>query len=279
MAETDAKDFSVYFWGVRGSIAVPGPTTQKYGGNTSCVEMRCGPHRLAFDAGTGFRELGCVLRDDNGVDADLFLSHTHLDHVVGLPFFCPVFNGTNRFHAWAGHLAPEMTLREALSRLMCPPLFPVPQEIFNAEIEHHDFTAGDVLSPRPGVIVRTAPLNHPDRATGYRVEYNGRAVCYVTDTEHVPGEPDSNILALIEGADLLIYDSTYTDEEFPDYVGWGHSTWQEGVRLCQAANVKKFALFHHEPERDDRALAAIEASAQNLFPGAFAAREGLEIHL
>jgi phosphoribosyl 1,2-cyclic phosphodiesterase len=267
-------EFTVRFWGVRGSIAAPGPATVKYGGNTACVEMRCGPHLLIFDAGTGIRELGYALSRAGPVEADLFLSHTHYDHLTGLPFFCSAFEAHNRFQVWAGHLKPERTIESVLRSFMAEPLFPVPLDIFDAHFTFHDFTAGETLNPRAGVTVRTAALNHPNRATGYRVEWGGRAACYVTDTEHVPGAPDANVLALIDGADLVIYDATYTDEEFQRYRGWGHSTWQEAVRLAKAARVKTLALFHHEQSHDDAALDAIAAAAARAFPGAVVAREG-----
>ena len=139
----------------------------------------------------------------------------------------------------------------------------------------HDFRAGETLEPRPGIRIRTAPLNHPNGATGYRVEFGGKAACYVTDTEHVIGELDENILELIQGADILIYDSTYTDDEFETYVGWGHSTWQEGVRLCQAAGVRTLAIFHHDPGHDDAAMDRIGEQLAQAFPGAVVAREGM----
>ena len=121
-----------------------------------------------------------------------------------------------------------MTLRRVLGEFMMAPLFPVPPQVFRARMEYREFKAGETLRPADGVAVRTATLNHPDGATGYRVEYGGRSVCYLTDTEHVPGAPDRHILELIAGADLVIYDSMYTDAEYDTYVGWGHSTWQEG---------------------------------------------------
>jgi phosphoribosyl 1,2-cyclic phosphodiesterase len=268
------SDFSVKFWGVRGSIPTPGPSTLKYGGNTSCVEMRCGERLLIFDAGSGLRELGLALSKGPAVDADLFMSHTHHDHLLGLPFFIPAFQKQNKFRIWDGHLQPDRTIESVVRAFMADPLFPVPLEIFGAEVTFRDFSAGDTLSPCPGITVRTAALNHPNRATGYRVEYAGKSACYVTDTEHVPGAPDANVLALIADADLLIYDATYTDEEFPRYKGWGHSTWQEAVRLAKAARVKTVALFHHDPSHDDAMLDDIGAAAVREFPGAIVAREG-----
>jgi len=274
------SEFMVRFWGVRGSIACSGPRTVRYGGNTSSVEVRCGERMLLFDGGTGLRYLGNTLaQDGKPIDADLFLTHTHFDHVAGLPFFRPFFDPKNRWRLWAGHLADGMTLRRVLGEFMMAPLFPVPPQVFRARMEYREFKAGETLAPGPGIRLRTATLNHPDGATGYRIEYGGRSVCYLTDTEHVPGAPDRNILELIAGADLVIYDSMYTDSEYNGYVGWGHSTWQEGVRLCRAAGAKRLAVFHHDPEHDDDMLDGIAREVEKEMPGSVVAKDGLIIRL
>ena len=269
--------FSVRFWGVRGSIACSGPRTARYGGNTSSLEVRCDERVLLFDAGTGLRYLGHSLPIADTIDADLFLTHTHFDHVVGLPFFKPFFKSQNRFRLWAGHLVEGMTLRRVLGEFMMSPLFPVPPQIFRARMEYREFKAGETLRPAEGIAVRTTLLNHPDGATGYRVDYGGHSICYLTDTEHVPGAPDRNILGLIAGADLVIYDSMYTDAEYDAYVGWGHSTWQEGVRLCRAAGAKRLAVFHHDPEHDDDMLDGIAREVEKELPGSIVARDGLVV--
>ena len=271
-----AADFLVRFWGVRGSIATPGPATARYGGNTSSIEIRCGKRLILLDAGTGIRELGNQLLADAPLDADLFFTHTHFDHVCGLPFFKPLFQPRNTFRLWAGHLGSGMTLQRVLREFMMAPLFPVPPEVFKANMEYRDFPGGETLAPAPGIVLRTAVLNHPDGAVGYRIEYRGRSVCYVTDTEHVPGSPDRNVLALIEGADVVIYDCMYTDEEYTRaYVGWGHSTWQEAVRLCRSARVKRLVVFHHDPDHDDDRLDGIGREVAAAMPEAVLAREGL----
>ena len=275
-AVTPGTDFQVRFWGVRGSIAAPGPATARYGGNTSSIEVRCGARLILLDAGTGMRYLGNRLAAEAPLDADIFFTHPHFDHVCGLAFFKPFFQAQNRFRLWAGHLEGGMTLHRVMREFMMAPLFPVPPDVFNANLEYRDFTAGDTLEPAPGIVVRTAVLNHPNGATGYRVEYGGRSLCYVTDTEHVPGAPDRNVLSLIAGADIVIYDCMYTDEEYAkSYVGWGHSTWQEGVRLCKAAGAKKLVGFHHDPDHDDERLDAIGREVEAALPGAVLAREGM----
>jgi len=270
------SDFSVRFWGVRGSIACPSQKTQRYGGNTSSLEVRCGDHTLLFDAGTGIRCLGNEMVKKGPVDVDIYLTHTHFDHVCGLPFFVPLFIKNTNIRIWAGHLIERnYTIKHVISEMMFSPLFPVPPEIFAANVEYLDFHAGETMTPKPGVTLRTTRLNHPDRATGYRVDFEGRSICYLTDTQHVPGKPDQNILALIAGADIVIYDSTYTDEEFVKRADWGHSTWQEGVRLCDAAGVKTFVVFHHDPDHDDDFMDRIEKDVLAKRPGSIVAREGM----
>ena len=276
--KSSGDDFRVRFWGVRGSIAAPGPSTARYGGNTSSIEVRCGGRLLMLDAGTGLRYLGGTLLAEAPIDSDIFFTHTHFDHVCGLPFFKPFFQPQNSFRLWAGHLGGGMTLHRVLREFMMAPLFPVPPEIFKSKIEYRDFKGGETLTPASGITVRTAVLNHPDGATGYRIEYGGKSVCYVTDTEHVPGSPDRNVLGLIQDADIAIYDCMYTDEEYAkSYVGWGHSTWQEAVRLCKTARVKKLVVFHHDPDHDDDRMDAIGREVAAAMPGAIVAREGLEL--
>jgi phosphoribosyl 1,2-cyclic phosphodiesterase len=260
------------FWGVRGSIACPSADHVSFGGNTSCVELHAGEHRIILDAGTGLRELGNHFNRAGVREASLLLTHTHWDHINGFPFFTPAYAPGRTFRIMAGHLGSGR-VRDVLAGQMAEPVFPVPLETMRANLLFEDFVAGDRFTLAPGVEARTVPLNHPNGATGYRIEYSGRSVCYVTDTEHVIGSPDQRILGLIEGADLVVYDASYTDDEFPSKVGWGHSTWQEAIRLCRAANVKQLAIFHHAPEHDDTFMSELEGQAKSVWSGAFVARE------
>ena len=271
------SDFYVRFWGVRGSVACSAPDIVKYGGNTSTLEVRAGGQILIFDAGTGLRYLGNTLIKEKNVHAKMFLTHTHFDHVCGMPFFKPAFVPSNEFEIWAGHLLPKHTIRYALTELMMAPLFPVPLEIFQCKLSFHDFKAGETLRPYPGVTLRTSPLNHPNGATGYRVEFGGKSICYLTDTEHKTDKMDENVLNLIRDADLVIYDGMYTDDEYKGRVGWGHSTWQEGARLCDAANVKQYCVFHHDPDHNDTFMDNVAAEVAKLRPGSLVAREGMEL--
>lgn len=271
--------FTVTFRGVRGSFPITSPAMQHYGGNTSCVEVRCGGRTIVLDAGTGLYSLGNALEDRS---VDLLLSHTHIDHLIGLLFFAPAYESGCHIRLWAGHLLPEGTLEEAIDRLMSPPLFPLTRRVFKARMEYRNFRAGETLgSPfaEDGIRIETLPLNHPDRATGYRITYNGISLCYITDIEHDPNVIDESLVAFLRGADCMIYDATYDDGEFAQHAGWGHSTWQQAIRLKQAAGVEKLALFHHDPRADDATLRAREQAARAIDADILMAREGLALNL
>jgi phosphoribosyl 1,2-cyclic phosphodiesterase len=272
--------FDLKFWGVRGSIACPLMSHMTFGGNTSCIEMIVGEHRFILDSGTGIRGLGQVFAQDGVSDTKLLFTHTHWDHINGFPFFTPAYNPANSIHVMAGHLRKKNTsIKETLSTQMIGPMFPIPLEAMQGKLTFEDFDAGDSFDLYPDVKVKTAALNHPNDATGYRIEFEGYSACYVTDTEHLPGKLDENILGLIENADLVIYDSTYTEEEYPNRIGWGHSTWNEGMKLCQEAGAKRLAIFHHDPDHDDTFMANLEKEAQDVWDGNFVAREGSVINI
>jgi phosphoribosyl 1,2-cyclic phosphodiesterase len=263
---------------VRGSIACPGPDTVRYGGNTSCVEIRCGERVMVFDGGTGLRLLGNQLIEaGKPAELDLFYSHTHFDHICGLPFFAPCYDPRSRIRIWAGHLNGR-GIQTVLKNMMIEPLFPIPMGIFTAKLDFVDFAAGKKLAPHRGIRLATGPLNHPNGATGYRIEFAGKAVAYITDTEHRPGGLDPNVLGLADHADLMIYDATYTDAEYPQHRDWGHSTWQEGVRLADAAGVRILVIFHHDPGHDDAFMDRVAAEAEAARPGTVVAREGLVLY-
>jgi phosphoribosyl 1,2-cyclic phosphodiesterase len=250
----------------------------RYGGNTSCLEVQAGDETIILDAGTGIRSLGHSLMKRDLRSAHLLLTHSHWDHINGFPFFAPGFAKGHEFVVMAGHLQ-EGSIRDVLAGQMMQPTFPVPLEAMKSDLEFVDFKAGDEFVLGGSVKVRTSPLNHPNGATAYRIEHGKQSVCYVTDTEHIPGKPDENVLGLIQGADLVIYDSTYTEEEFPEKVGWGHSTWEEAVALCQAADVKQLAIFHHDPEHDDDFMDQVAEDARKQWSGAVVAKEGMKIEL
>jgi len=270
-----SPQISVTFWGVRGSIASPGPSTQRYGGNTPCIEIQCDDHTVVIDAGTGIRPLGVKLaQQGKGKNLDLLFTHTHMDHLVGLPFFAPAYNPQNTIRFWAGHLLPERSLEGACRHLMSDPLFPVPPDVFQAKVSFIDFDENSTISLTPEITVKTAPLDHPGRATGYRIEYGGKSIAVVTDTAHVPDAPNNNALKLMHDADIVIYDAMFTEEEFKDRPDWGHSTWEEGIKLANMAGSKQLVLFHHDPSRTDEEMDKIVSEASKRRPGTIAALEG-----
>jgi phosphoribosyl 1,2-cyclic phosphodiesterase len=271
--------FCLKFWGVRGSIACPGPNFKKYGGNTPCVEVRCDNRIIIFDAGTGLRSLGDAMISEGNVEADIFFSHAHMDHVGGLPFFRPAFDPRNTLRIWSGPLENVSSIKEVFRNLMSPPLFPVPIEIFNAKIHYNVLKIGQSIKLSDEIDVLTTTLNHPQGAVGYRINFNGKSICYISDTEHAVGKIDENIKNLIQNSDVVIYDSTYTDEEYPNHIGWGHSTWTEGVKLCDAASVGKLIIFHHDPSHDDSDMDQIALVAEKHRPGTLVAKEGMTITL
>ncbi|NEQ72067.1 MAG: MBL fold metallo-hydrolase [Okeania sp. SIO2C9] len=272
--------FVVEFWGVRGSIPTPGSSTVRYGGNTSCVEMRVGEKRLIFDGGTGLRVLGLNLMKQMPVEAHIFFSHTHWDHIQGFPFFVPAFMPVNKFHIH-GVIAPDgTTIKECLSDQMVNPNFPIPLQVMGSEMKFYDFSTGDVIRI-DDIEIETAPLNHPNFAIGYRICWQGKTVVYCPDTEHYEDRFDENVLHLARKADLLIYDGTYTNEEYynPESpkIGWGHSTWQVGVEIAKKAGVKQVVMFQHDPSHHDNLLDEVQVALQSVFPNGLVAKEGMTI--
>lgn len=283
MSDIEKNQFTVHFWGVRGSIACPGAETVRYGGNTPCIEMRVGGHRLIFDGGTGLRVLGQhMLASKMPLEASLFFTHSHWDHIQGFPFFTPAFIKGNRFHIY-GSIAPNgFTIERRLNDQMLHPNFPVPLQVMAADLHFSDIEVEQTLQIGE-ITIETAPLNHPGEAMGYRVNWRGHAAVYASDTEHFPDRLDENVLRLARNADVLIYDATYTDEEYhspkSSKVGWGHSTWQEAIKVARAAHVKQLVIFHHDPLHNDDFLDNVGLQAVQHFPHAIVAREGLVLQL
>ncbi len=254
--------FDLRFWGTRGSIPSPGPSTVRYGGNTPCVEVRTAEGALIIlDAGTGIRELGRSLlsRAEGGkVDGDIFLTHAHWDHIQGIPFFAPLFIKGNHFTIW-GSQALETTIDQVVREQMSPTVFPVSFSELEAQIDFRGLSGE--RTRRRGYEVSAIPVRHPGGALGYRFtsgHTNGPAFVYVSDNElnpsarydDLPGWRD-RFVAFARNAAVLVHDSMYTDDEYESYIGWGHSTYREAVELALEADVNRLVLFHHRPERTD----------------------------
>ncbi len=238
------------------------------------MEIRAGDELVLIDCGTGARNLGVELAAQPPREFDLLFTHTHLDHISGLPFFPPAYDGRFDITAWAGHFTGQKGLADIICRIMSPPIFPVAVNTLKA-VSFRSFSAGQTL-PRDGdLVIKTVRLNHPGGACGYRLEYAERSICIITDHEHGNEKIDASVREFVKDADIMIYDAMFTDDEYAQYKGWGHSTWQKGVELALLANVKIPVLFHHDPRRDDDALDAIGAAARERHAGALVAAEGM----
>ena len=278
----------ITFWGVRGSIPTPGRDTVEIGGNTSCVELRAGKALVILDGGTGLRLLGQKLLKEMPFTAHIFFSHVHWDHIQGFPFFAPAFVPGNTIHLYGGNNVSR-TLEETLAGQMDYPSFPVQLGQLGSKMAFEDLTEGQVLELDAGdgktLRVTTGRGNHPNGVWAYRLEYGGKTAVYATDTEHY-SVIDPKLLALSKNADLLIYDSQYTPEEYAgtagsggSKVGWGHSTIEEAAKLAAAAHAKKLVLFHHDPLQSDAAVREKERRTREWFPNTIAAHEGLTLTL
>ena len=279
----NGSPFEVRFWGVRGSIPTPGPATRAIGGNTSCLEVRCGDSTIILDAGTGVRELGEKLIAEGREDATFLFSHVHWDHIMGFPYFRPAARENREvviFGEEKGGAGIDEVLAYQAEQAHAPIVAPGRGSSLRFEklTGDDEFKVGDMT-------VRAARMNHPDGCIAFRIEHEGRSMVYATDTEHYEeGKLDDKLVALSQGADFLVYDSMYTTDEYSGKIGgskkgWGHSTWCEGIRVAREAGVKSFVLFHHDPSHDDAFVAKLEADAKAEFADSIAAREGMVLDL
>ena len=253
---------SVKFWGTRGSIPTPGPATQRYGGNTSCVEVRSGDHIIMLDCGTGAREMGLALsRELKGRPAEvhIFISHTHWDHIQGFPFFVPAYIPGNRLTTYSLR-GTDKSLEKVLTGQMDSTYFPVALTDLNAHLQFVELE-GEVQIGE--VKVSHIHLNHPGLAVGFRIDVGRKSVVYVTDHEQYcrmlgdnehNRKQDQEVTAVARGADLYIREAQYTDEEYASKRGWGHSTVSDVLESAHEAQVHQLALYHHDPMRDDEAM-------------------------
>lgn len=287
--------YTVTFWGARGSIPTPGPHTTRYGGNTPCVAVRqvtrSDDHLVILDAGTGIRPLGSVLAQQaNGsLQVDLLLSHTHWDHIQGLPFFAPFFGQGNTVRIW-GARQGNVDLSLILRQQMHPVVFPVPIDELAADLSVQHVEPGGFEID--GFAVRAFRLRHPGRTLGYRLTPpgGGASVAYVTDNELGPGGSyrvgprwRERFVQFLEGVDVLVHDAMFAERDLARYRGWGHSSPDEAVAVAAEAGVKTLVLFHHRPEHDDAAMDTLVAEARRRGEAAgvevLAATEGLQLTL
>jgi len=269
--------YKLRFCGVRGTVPTPESDMLRYGGNTSCLSVDLGNDgHLILDCGTGIRMLGNeVSRRPGAHRYHIFFSHYHLDHIMGLPFFKPLYDPASHI-TFYGFDSKDGTVADVLYRYMAPPYFPVTLRDVPSRVE---FVTIDGNSARIGSLnVSSLRLNHPDGCQSYRLEVGNRRTVYATDHEHGQRETDLALIRFSEGAEHLIYDATYQEAEYERLRrGWGHSTWYAAVQAALAARAKNLVLFHHHPEHTDDDLEKILRLARDEMPSTTLATEGLEI--
>lgn len=285
-SKSEQDGASVRFWGVRGSIPVPGPQTVKYGGNTSCVEVRADGQLIILDAGSGLRPLGIFLSEEfrgQPLDLTILVTHTHWDHIQGFPFFSPAYEIQNRICVH-GFSDVRRGLNDTFAGQMEASYFPVslsqmPGSIAFEELSGDTFQVGSIR-------VSACRTNHPGVCYGYRLDTSAGSICYIPDHEIVTPEPDAEpegIAKLIRGADVVIFDAQYTADEYREHTGWGHSSMENAVRCARDMQVKQLQLFHHDPSHDDAFLDQMLADARRIAAGSAmrieSAREGIQLTL
>ncbi len=255
----------------------------RYGGNTSCVEVRVGEQLYIFDCGTGFRVLGQQLQDEFGekklpLSAHVFVSHFHWDHIQGIPFFRPLYDRADSQFLF--HCSSRIrSLKQVMDEQMASPYFPVNLSQMQAQQKFYDIDSGR-LDLEDGVQIQTSWLNHPQGCMGFRMETKDGVLVYATDNEPGDAAFDKSVRQLAEGADVLIYDAQYLPEEYAaEKRGWGHSHWREAVNVVMESGAKELVLFHHDPDHTDVVIDKIVHDARNYYPKVRAAAEGMEIRI
>jgi len=257
------------FWGVRGTLPVPGEKSLRFGGNTSCVTLEFDDGRLfVFDAGSGIKELSnrLMARGTGPINAKIFISHPHWDHINSLPYFAPLYVPGNLFEVY-GPANGAMGVRELVGAQMDGVFFPITMREFGAEVLFRDLDEEEL--DFEGITVRMLRLEHPGKCLGFRVSHGSVTICYVTDNELFPSDHpryDSDyverLTEFVRGTDALIMDATYTNEEYERRIGWGHSSARRVAELAHRAEVGTLYLFHHDPEQTDDAIDAKLAQAR-----------------
>ena len=261
--------------GSRGSMACSDTRLLKYGGATSAFWLKAGGKNIFFDAGTGLLRSTELMAEEQ--EMHVLIGHVHMDHIMGLAFWRPLFMPNKEVYIYSEQ-RDGMSIREQLDNFLRPPYWPVGIALWQGVKEYRDITVGETFDLGDGVTVSTMRSNHPNTSTIFRVDWDGKSVVYTLDYEHSE-ESGKELAAFAKDCDLIIYDSTYDPEVYPEKEGWGHSTWAEALKLKEAAGVKTMLLAHHEIDHTDTFLDALQNVLTELDKDVFLAKEGMEIAL
>lgn len=276
------KDMEITFWGVRGSCPSFEYRMQEFGGNTSCVQIQIGDKLLIFDGGTGINSLGkSLVEEGKELKGDIFITHTHWDHIQGLPFFLPFFQKDAQFNIH-GQKKKNLSFSNIIKDIMKFPYSPISWDDMKGNLTFKEVKTNEKIDMGDDIYINTVSTDHPGGCLAYKVEYKGKSCSYITDLEHTE-KVDMQIKEFIQDTDVLIYDSNFTNEEYYgengllSKKGWGHSTWEKGLDTALKANVGKLVLFHHNSNRNDKELRDIEIKAKSTYKNTVVAREKMKI--
>ena len=270
------KNNYIKFWGVRGSNPTPDSDKMEFGGDTSCIEVRTSDNELIIlDMGSGMRNLGKKILSDASYPKTIhiFLSHFHLDHVMGFLYFTPFYDKSFTFNIYGCNKHTQV--KSFSEKILDPAFWPVSMDMLNAKINFLDIK-DDKINISDSTFVKHINHSHPNSATSYRIETDGHSTVYTTDCEHPKGL-NKNVIEIAKNADILIHDSHFSEDELKEYKGWGHSSWRQGVEVAKKANVKHLVLFHYNPNYDDETVLKLEKTAKNNFKKVTASKQGMKI--
>ena len=267
-------DLVVTFWGPRGTLSCSGKDYQEFGGHTACVSALWRDQLIIFDAGSGIYDLGrWILKQNRTLKISLFITHYHLDHIVGYPFFGPAWDKKFSVDVYGGNLEALGGVEHFFTKTLTHPLFPISLKIMPAQMNYHDIHAHQTIIINDELKIQSFAMNHPGGSLGYKLVTPKGNICYLTDHEHKLGEINTPLIQFAKNAKFAIYDSTYDDDVFTPKIGWGHSTWQEALKLQKLSNIEKIAIFHHDPSSTDTHLRELEKKISHNTQ-AFVAKQG-----
>ena len=271
------KKNKITFWGVRGSFATPDLDKMNFGGDTSCVSLETDNQIMILDMGSGARNLGrYIISNPNSPKIlNIFLSHYHWDHMLGFLSFAPLFSNEYEINIYGKK--DRLHLKDIINHMLDPIFWPASYDHFNAKLNFHNID--DKISLSENLVVESQIHNHPNDAFSYNILFDNKKVTYITDCEYISGEINQKLIDFAKNADLLIHDSHFTKEDLPDHKGWGHSSWNQAITMAQKSNSKQLALYHYNPDYDDKKINLIEKHAQKIFKQTIAPKQGLVIYL